>query len=159
MVATSSPADAGAMEVILVPGFLAQSIQEVGVPVCGVGPNQYFRRQSEWLGKQNIVNRYLDLESEAAVEVNAIKVAGAIEAAKSKIVLVTHSKGCLDSLSALVDHAALRTNVAAWVAIQGPFRAAAMADVLAEPGIVGALELLGGSGAALEDMRSERRLA
>ena len=85
--------------------------------------------------------------------------AGAIEAAKSKIVLVTHSKGCLDSLSALVDHAALRTKVAAWVAIQGPFRGAAMADVLAEPGIVGALELLGGSGAALEDMRSERRLA
>ena len=50
------------MEVILVPGFLAQSIQEVRVPVCGVGPHQYFRHQSEWLGKQNIVNRYLDLE-------------------------------------------------------------------------------------------------
>ena len=39
-----------------------------------------------------------------------------------------------------------------------------MADVIAEPGIVdvtadAALELLGGSGAALEDMQSERRLA
>jgi hypothetical protein len=153
----------GAMEVVLVPGFLAQIIQEVGLPVCGVGPNQYFRRQSEWLGKQSIVNRYLDLEPDA-VQVNAIKVAGTIEDAKSKIVLVTHSKGCLDSLSALVDHAALRTKVAAWVAIQGPFRGAPMADVIAEPGIAGvtadaALELLGGSGAALEDMRSERRLA
>src|SRR4051794_10450509 len=152
-------------QVLLVPGFLAQLVQIVGISeriMNGFGP--YFGRQQEWLKQQSIAHQYVELNSQNGVEDNARGVTRAIEAAQADVVLVTHSKGCLDSLAALVGNPGLRRKVAAWVAIQGPFLGAPLADVLTDNKLSAAvadfdLRVLGGSRAALNDMRRDHRKA
>lgn len=149
----------GPMTVVFVPGFLARSVQRWGVPFCCVGPDRYFSRQRRWLSDEGVANSYLDLDSEATIEVNARGVADAIAAAGSQVVLVTHSKGGLDSLAALVDRADLRPRIAAWVALQAPFHGAGLADLAGKLRIDRLLRWFGWAGDAIGDMQTERRRA
>ncbi len=82
----------------------------------------------------------LDVDSEGSISTNAVEVARAIGAAPGPVTLVTHSKGSLDALAALVANPALApTRVQAWVSLQGPFYGSPLADLNSGDPLVRAL--------------------
>src|SRR5207248_2817689 len=105
----------------------------------------------------------LDYKS-ASVERCGAEVACRIAASDRPVLIVSHSKGCLDTLEALLS---LRrdgrlSNVAGWIAIQGPFAGAPEADDIAgnrmrRIGTKVALNCLGAHFGAVEAMRSSSR--
>jgi hypothetical protein len=76
---------------------------------------------------------FVDIESEAPIEENAEQVVKALDAAPGEhITLVTHSKGCLDALDALLRREPEAwSRIRRWVAIQGPFQGTPIADIVA----------------------------
>lgn len=85
----------------------------------------------------------------------------AIEAAEEKsIVVLSHGKGGLDVLDALLRYPSLwDTTLTGWVSLQAPFHGSPVADPYTlAPGIGDVLfEVLGGEGAALDDLTTNAR--
>ena len=82
----------------------------------------------QWLRDQRFTWQTVAIESEASVETNAKKIIAAIEASKKRVFFVTHSKGGLDTLHALLSRKDLWPKVAGWIAYQSPFFGTPMAD-------------------------------
>jgi triacylglycerol lipase len=105
------------------------------------------------------------VDTDMGVEHNAAIVREAVlEAAKNgkKVVLIGHSKGGLDSAAALAMYPELKEHVRALVTIQSPYGGSPMAqDLLDNPlvryGLGGAVEALGGSIKAGEDLTYDSR--
>ncbi|MBN1210364.1 MAG: alpha/beta fold hydrolase [Myxococcaceae bacterium] len=105
------------------------------------------------------------VDTDMGVEHNAAIVREAVlEAAKSgkKVVLIGHSKGGLDSAAALAMYPELKEHVRALVTVQSPYGGSPMAqDMLDNPliryGLGGAVEALGGSIQAGEDLTYDSR--
>jgi alpha-beta hydrolase superfamily lysophospholipase len=118
--------------------------------------------QLAWLRQQGAAAQVVPLPTAAPVEENAGRLAEAILADPEPCLLVAHSKGGLEALSAL-----LRPGVAAhctgFVALQSPFHGSPLADaVLHIPALHGAArglaQLLGaGDGTGLVDLTSAAR--
>jgi hypothetical protein len=73
-------------------------------------------------------------DSEAAPAVNASAIARAVDSARSPVILLTHSKGSVDALAALVSAPAIRDRVAGWVSLQGAIQGSPVADFVAGTG-------------------------
>src|SRR5262249_45938661 len=69
------------------------------------------------------------IDSAASVAFNAALVAQAIRAAGKEVFVVTHSKGGLDTLHALIEEPDLRPLVGAFIPIQAPFFGSPVADI------------------------------
>lgn len=69
------------------------------------------------------------INSAAPVQFNARLVGDAIRAADKEVFIVTHSKGGLDTLHALIEDPALRSAVGAFVPVQAPFYGSPVADL------------------------------
>jgi hypothetical protein len=86
----------------------------------------------------------------------------AIQQTAGPICLLTHSKGGLDALEALIGaEKAELDKVRCWIALQAPFYGSPLADTADAPvvGTVGAflLALASGDGSSLSDLRTDRR--
>lgn len=107
------------------------------------------------------------VDTDMGVEHNAAIVREAVlQAAESgkKVVLIGHSKGGLDSAAALAMYPELKEHVRALVTVQSPYGGSPMAqDLLDNPlvryGLGGAIEVLGGSIQAGEDLTYDSRKA
>jgi hypothetical protein len=107
-----------------------------------------------------------ELDAESAPAVNALAIAAEIRHVSSgpgSVTLITHSKGSVDALTALVAHEDLRTHVGGWISLQGAIQGSAVADALANnpvvrPGLAAVFQhVLGGSIDALDSLRTQDR--
>ncbi|AEI66575.1 esterase/lipase family protein [Corallococcus macrosporus] len=140
----------------------------VGGLLSEAAPKQfYFDRNLDALEAQGLQVGRVPVDTDMGVENNAAIVREAVlEAAKSgkQVVLIGHSKGGLDSAAALAMYPELQEHVRALVTIQSPYGGSPMAqDLLDNPlvryGVGGAIEALGGSIQAGEDLTYDSRQA
>jgi len=136
-------------------------------------PGGYFQSHKKWLDNQGI-NTYIidkkdgfDTENEPSFNVLAIKKVVENFRAKhpdQKILFVTHSKGGIDILAALLEEPSLKNDVGGWIAIQTPFEGTTLANIATFTFIIRfiisrLLQLLGGSKNGLLTLRSDVRKA
>lgn len=138
----------------------------VGGLLSGAAPKElYFDQNLDALKDAGMQVGRVPVDTDMGVEHNAAIVRDAVlEAAKSgkKVVLIGHSKGGLDSAAALSMYPEIRDSVRALVTIQSPYGGSPMAqDLLDNPlvrfGLGGAVEALGGSIQAGEDLTYDSR--
>jgi len=144
---------------VLVPGFLTDFLEDLRA----IGLSEYLDAQAAALGPSMKEVVRVDLNSEASSATNAAAIAATLAAIEGPVCLLSHSKGGLDTLTYLTDATAeQRAQVRCWIALQAPFAGAPLADGTSNkflPRLASKelLDLLGGEGAALDDMRSEVR--
>jgi hypothetical protein len=97
-------------------------------------------------------------DTSASVEHNAAALLNFIRSTNKQVIIVSHSKGSLDTLDALLGAPELvGTKVIGWVAIQAPFRGSPVADSTFGPLNGFLLEALGGNGQSVEDLKTKVR--
>lgn len=138
----------------------------VGGLFSGAAPKElYFDKNLDALAAQGLQVGRVPVDTDMGVEHNAAIVRQAVlEAAKDgkQVVLIGHSKGGLDSAAALSMYPELKEHVRALVTIQSPYGGSPMAqDLLDNPlvryGVGGAVEAIGGSVQAGEDLTYDSR--
>jgi pimeloyl-ACP methyl ester carboxylesterase len=109
--------------VIMVPGLLAE---------CVVSKSTLFADARANLEAQGYRTDYIQTRGRQSSEINADIVRDAIRAtpANTRIVLVTHSKGTVDSLLALATYPDLANKVVALVSVAGAVNGSPLADIV-----------------------------
>ena len=147
--------------VVFIGGFLKQLADAVTALLeRPIGLGGYFDAQRRVLVLQGIDAVELEVHSTGSIAQNAPIVANAIATAPGPVTLVTHSKGSLDTLQALLMEPALAspTRLRAWISLQAPFFGSPLADLntgnaLAKPVTSYLLEhAFGGSPDVLDDL-------
>ncbi|MCA8931481.1 MAG: hypothetical protein KDA49_03385, partial [Rhodospirillaceae bacterium] len=130
-----------------------------------VGIGDYMTDQRAWLEAQGLATEITAADTEAAVATNAAALVELVAGSDRPVCFLSHSKGGLEVLQALVDMApALRARVRCWIALQAPFAGSPLADVwagdpLGRRFVAGLLELMGGSPRSLIDLTTPVRRA
>jgi hypothetical protein len=94
-----------------------------------------------------------------------MRIATAIRDAAKPVILVTHSKGSVDALQALLTDPALRRKVKGWISLQGAFLGSPVADKLLDGSLVHPLfaslilGLMGGTHASAQGLTTTHALA
>lgn len=97
-------------------------------------------------------------DTSESVEHNARAIREAIRAADKPVIVVSHSKGGLDTLEALLAVPGFwGRNVVGWVALQAPFHGSNVADPAPSPIHDLLLRVVGGNGQALDDLKTTTR--
>ncbi len=105
-------------KVLLVPGYFGD-----------FDPN-YFADQLQWLASMGVEREKVAVKSRQSVLINAPIIATAIRDSIRPVILITHSKGSVDTLEALRAEPSLRTKVKGWISLQGAFFGSPVADML-----------------------------
>ena len=105
-------------KVLLVPGYLGD-----------LNPT-YFADQLRWLASKGVDHAKVAVTSGQSIVINGAIIATAIRASGKPVILLTHSKGAVDTLEALLSEPTLRTKVRGWISLQGPFFGSPVADKL-----------------------------
>jgi hypothetical protein len=143
---------------------IAEALPRVELPI---EPGRFisFHTQMTYFDAQGVAYQNLSAASKAfdtseSVEHNAAAILGFLRSTDKKIVIVSHSKGGLDTLDALLGAPELwGKTVLGWVALQAPFHGSPLAD--SAPSAVNDL-LLGaveGNGQSVEDLKTVTRAA
>lgn len=146
---------------------IANALPRVDLPIEPGGfitfhtQEAYFKQQG--IAYTNISQASAAFDSIESVEHNANAILDALldaRAAAKQIVIVSHSKGGLDTLHALLRpeaSALLGDTVVGWVALQAPFYGSPVADPA--PSAINAVLLgaLGGNGESLDDLKTAGR--
>jgi hypothetical protein len=141
---------------------IANALPRVDLPIKPGGFVTFYR-QMQYFDAQGIAYRNLSAVSEAfdtsaSVEHNAAALLKVLRSTKKQVIIVSHSKGSLDTLEALLGAPELvGTKVIAWVAIQAPFYGSPVADSTFAPVNGFLLEALGGNGQSVEDLKTKVR--
>jgi pimeloyl-ACP methyl ester carboxylesterase len=153
--------------ILFVPGFMTDpSINPDLVYKSGSDGARptYFEEQVHWLRDNYIGAGIVDIESEDGISPNARRIAAEIEKSKKPVIIVSHSKGGLDTLETLITRPDLRRKVRSIVFIQSPFYGAPIADYVLERPVLAetsslALRLMGGSLQSVRDLSVKSRAA
>ena len=143
---------------------VADALPRIDLPIAE-GRFMTFYTQMRELDERGIPYRNISLVSDAfntsqSVEHNAAAIRALLRRTDKQIVFVTHSKGGLDTLHALLGAPELWGKVKGWVAFQSPFYGSPLADATSSPMDGVLLQALGGGDAqALEDLKVETRTA
>jgi len=143
---------------------VADALPRIDLPIAE-GRFMTFYTQMRELDERGIPYRNISLVSDAfntsqSVEHNAAAIRALLRRTDKKIVFVTHSKGGLDTLHALLGAPELWGKVKGWVAFQSPFYGSPLADATSSPMDGVLLQALGdGDARALEDLKVETRTA
>ncbi len=132
-------------QVLLVPGYLSD-----------LNPD-HFADPMRWLGALGVEHKKAAIRSGHSSEINGAVIATTIKASAKPVILITHSKGAVDALEALLSEPALRGKVAGWIALQGPFFGSPVADKLLDGSLVNpviATVILGFFGGTRESAQS-----
>jgi pimeloyl-ACP methyl ester carboxylesterase len=141
---------------------IANALPRVDLPIKPGGFVSFYR-QMQYFDAQGIAYRNLSAVSEAfdtsaSVKHNAAALLEVLRSTKKRIIIVSHSKGSLDTLDALLQAPQLvGTRVVGWVAIQAPFHGSPVADSTFAPVNGLLLEALGGNGQSVEDLKTKVR--
>ena len=90
---------------------------------------EYLTHQVRQLKDEGFDAEIADIDTGAPVAANGARLAQVLAAHHCPTWIVTHSKGGLDTLEALVAHADVRRFVDGWIAFQAPFQGSPIADV------------------------------
>ncbi|KPK17701.1 MAG: hypothetical protein AMJ62_01030 [Myxococcales bacterium SG8_38] len=113
---------------------------------------------AEGIAYQNLSKVSPSFDTSESVEHNADAILEFLRNTDKQIVIVSHSKGGLDTLEALLDAPELwGETVAGWVALQAPFYGSPVADP--SPSAINAvlLSAVGGNGESLDDLKTTTR--
>ncbi|MGB3049709.1 MAG: hypothetical protein WBB42_01835, partial [Polyangiales bacterium] len=141
---------------------IANALPRVDLPIKPGGFVSFYR-QMRYFDAQGIAYQNLSAVSEAfdtsaSVEHNAAALLKFLRSTDKKIIIVSHSKGSLDTLDALIGAPGLvGTKVIGWVAIQAPFHGSPVADSMSASVNGFLLEALGGNGQSVEDLKTRVR--
>lgn len=139
--------------VLFVPGYLV-----------GDQPD-YFADQLEWLRSIKVESEKVSIKAGQSIAINGPIVAAAIRKSAKPVILVTHSKGSIDTLEALRVEAALRNKVRAWISLQGVFFGSPVADTLLDGTVISPvvsdliLGILGGTRESAEGLTTTTAVA
>lgn len=103
-----------------------------------------------------------DIDTGSTVERNGERLAQILSAHHCPTWIVTHSKGGLDTLQALIAHPHVQRYVDGWIAFQAPFFGSPVADVAsgsirARRISAAALKMIGADPSVVADLRTDRR--
>jgi len=120
--------------------------------------DDYFGDQLKWAKENSIDALRVNIESEDSPAQNAGIITEAIRQSDKPVILITHSKGGLDSLEAFIKNPAIRSKVKGWLPLQGPFYGSPLADHFYErPVLHGSaslmLSIFGGNMGSLSSLR------
>lgn len=123
---------------------------------------EYLTHQVRQLRDQGFDAAIADIDTGATVQRNGERLAEILAARHCPTWIVTHSKGGLDTLQALVAYPETRRYVDGWIAFQAPFHGSPVADVASGTArarrISGpALRLLSADPAAIRDLSTDAR--
>lgn len=127
--ATGKPVQLGksptGIRVLMVPGLLAECVSEL---------SKLFEDSVANLEAQGYKTGYIQTKGRKSSERNALLVRDAIlrQPAGEKLVLVTHSKGSVDSLQALAQYPELTARVLAVISVSGAINGSPLADLVPE---------------------------
>ncbi len=121
-------------KVLLVPGFMTGAFIKVS-RALGHDPKpwHYFGPQMRWLEEQGVEYELVAVLTEQTTAHNARIIRKAIDSSKKEVLLITHSKGGLDTLAAMLQLQKRRglEKVRGWISVQSPFLGAPGADRVA----------------------------
>lgn len=125
---------------------------------------EYLTYQVRQLRDNGFDAEVADIDTGATVQRNGERLADILRGQHCPTWVVTHSKGGLDTLQALIAHPDVQRYVDGWVAFQAPFFGSPIADVasgsIRARRVSGtALKLLGADPAVVADLRTDRRAA
>lgn len=123
---------------------------------------EYLTHQVRLLKDEGFDAEVADIDTGATVQANGARLAEILARHHCPTWIVTHSKGGLDTLEALVAHPDVRRYVDGWVAFQAPFQGSPVADVActapkAQRIGAAALKLLGASPQTICDLTTAER--
>ena len=148
-------------QIIVVPSYLYDQFR--WLRARGVG--DYFMDQQRWLAARGLTVTLADGDTEATVAENGRRLAGLVAGGDRPVCFVSHSKGGLEVLDALLRLTPdQRARVRCWIAMQAPFGGSPFADMVVDtpllhPLIDGMSWVLGGSGDAVVDLGTPVRRA
>jgi hypothetical protein len=123
---------------------------------------EYLTHQVRQLKDEGFDAEIADIDTGATVQANGARLAEILARHHCPTWIVTHSKGGLDTLEALVAHPDVRRYVDGWVAFQAPFQGSPVADIActapkARRIGAAALKLLGASPETICDLTTAER--
>lgn len=123
---------------------------------------EYLTHQVRQLKEEGFDAEIAEIDTGAPVVANGALLARILAEHHCPTWIVTHSKGGLDTLEALVAHPEVRRFVDGWIAVQAPFQGSPIADVVCttpKARRIGgaALKLLGADSEAIFDLTTLRR--
>lgn len=153
-------ASLGAFRILVVPSWLSDTARAA----AETGLFDFLGDQIEALRGAGITVEIAATDSEGAIDDNAPVILKQIERSREPVCLISHSKGGLDALEALLRAAPSTVEkVRCWIALQSPFAGSPLADLAADSWLVREaagqlLPALGGSAQSLTDLTvAERR--
>ena len=143
---------------------IADALPRVALPI-EPGGFVSFHSQMSYFDAQGVAYKNLSAASKAfdtseSVKHNAAAILEFLRSTDKKIVIVSHSKGGLDTLDALLQAPGLwGKTVVGWVALQAPFHGSPLAD--SAPSEINTLLLsaVRGNGQSVEDLKTTTRVA
>jgi hypothetical protein len=145
--------------VLLVPGVLSQSFNSKADQKLKVHflMGEIFSDHEEWLIEEDINYEMIGLESESAPEENADFINEVIEDIPGNIIIFAHSKGGIDTFSALSKRPELLKKITGIITVQTPFHGSDIAqgfsDNIITKGVGSWLfNILGGSQEGMESL-------
>jgi len=153
--------------VLLVPGVLSQSFSSTSRQIIKVNliMGEIFNDHVEWLVENNINFQKIELESEASPKENANYIIDTLEKLPQNVIVFAHSKGGLDTFSALSKRPDLLGKISGLITAQTPFHGSPVAESFSNLSITRSLgkwffSFLGGSEegmTSLSESSSKRR--
>lgn len=140
-------------KVLLVPGYMGDLYPA------------YYAEHMRWLSASGVDHQKVAISSGDTIATNAPVIASAIRESAKPVILITHSKGSVDALEALLTTPALRTRVKGWISLQGAFFGSPVADRLLDGSLLNPLfaqvilGLLGGTGESAQGLTTAASLA
>lgn len=151
-------------KILIIPGFLSDHFSKLQkIPgVRRLPMAQHFVEYKNLFSANKIPYEVVDIHSESSPSYNAKIIHTAISRADRPVILLSHSKGGLDALTALVEFPGLQEKVKGFLALNTPFAGTPLADdsLRFKPirwMIDKALEWLGGDLDAVESMKIQER--
>jgi len=141
---------------------IADALPRVDLPIQPGGFISFYTQMRDFEAR-GVDHRNVSLVSEAfdtseSVEHNAAAILKVLRTTNEKVIIVSHSKGGLDTLHALIAAPELwGKTVIGWVALQAPFHGSPVADPRFAVANDFLLEVLGGNGQSARDLETETR--
>lgn len=150
-------------KVLFVPGFFGNQFMNLGKLFGGrfrVG--EYFTEHVAFFRSYGIDAELVKINSEAHPEYNSPLIEAAVLSSHKPVILVTHSKGSVDTLQAFFENPDLSHYVAGWIPIQSPFYGTPVADFFNDnrflnPLAIYILEMLGGTSQVIGSLTQSYR--
>lgn len=141
---------------------IADSLPRVDLPIERGGFVSFYTQMryfdAQGIRYQNLSTVSASFDTAQSVEHNAAAILAFLRSTDKQIIIVSHSKGGLDTLDALLDAPELwGDTVIAWVAFQAPFHGSPVADSTFSTANDFLLDAVGGNGQSVEDLKTSTR--